>query len=184
MRRFGGSATRPSARHGPHFDLARPVKCRGARLCKIRQPDGPNIAYAPGRRAIPRNRLNALTILGVPRTVRGFFPSLGVPTWRLCPHRAYRQERWPIMDQQTDHAIEWGEDGFARGIGRQSVPHGPFRRGLRALIHFFSYHLVLSRRTTRATRAAGFSLTVHPTVFHPRYFISSECFAEFIDGLD
>jgi len=88
------------------------------------------------------------------------------------------------MHQQADHAIDWGQDGFARGLGRQSVPHGPFRRRLRALIHFFSYHLVLSRRTTRATRVAGFSLTVRPTVFHPRYFISSECFAEFIDGLD
>jgi methylase of polypeptide subunit release factors len=42
----------------------------------------------------------------------------------------------------------------------------------------------LSRQTTRVTRAAGFRLTVRPTVFHPRYFISSECFAEFIDGLD
>jgi methylase of polypeptide subunit release factors len=25
---------------------------------------------------------------------------------------------------------------------------------------------------------------VRPTVFHPRYFISSECFAKFIGGLD
>ena len=33
-------------------------------------------------------------------------------------------------------------------------------------------------------RAAGFRLTVRPTVFHPRYFISSERFAGFIDGLD
>ena len=29
-----------------------------------------------------------------------------------------------------------------------------------------------------------FDLTVRPTVFHPRYFISSECFAEFISRLD
>ena len=55
---------------------------------------------------------------------------------------------------------------------------------LRATIHFLSYHLILSRPTTRVTRAAGFRLTVRPTVFHPRWFISSECFAEFIDGLD
>jgi methylase of polypeptide subunit release factors len=34
------------------------------------------------------------------------------------------------------------------------------------------------------TRAAGFRLEVRPTVFHPRYFISSECFAAFIDRLD
>ena len=34
------------------------------------------------------------------------------------------------------------------------------------------------------TRAAGFRLLVRPTVFHPRYFISSERFAQFIDRLD
>jgi release factor glutamine methyltransferase len=55
---------------------------------------------------------------------------------------------------------------------------------LRATIHFLSYHLILSRPTTRVTRAAGFRLTVRPTVFHPRWFLSSECFAQFIDGLD
>ena len=72
----------------------------------------------------------------------------------------------------------------ASGLGRRSTPHGPVRRWLRAFIHFVSYHLVLARRDTRVTRAAGFRLTVRPTVFHPRYFISSERFAEFIGGLD
>jgi methylase of polypeptide subunit release factors len=70
------------------------------------------------------------------------------------------------------------------GLDRRSIPHGPFRRLLRGFIHFFSYHLILARRDTRVTRAAGFRLTVRPTVFHPRYFISSERFAEFIGGLD
>jgi methylase of polypeptide subunit release factors len=55
---------------------------------------------------------------------------------------------------------------------------------LRQTIHFLSYHLILSRKKTRTTRAAGFHLTVYPTVFHPRFFLSSECFAKFIDGLD
>jgi methylase of polypeptide subunit release factors len=55
---------------------------------------------------------------------------------------------------------------------------------LRRSIHFLAYHLILARRNTRVTRAAGFRLTVRPTVFHPRYFISSECFAEFISRLD
>jgi release factor glutamine methyltransferase len=71
-----------------------------------------------------------------------------------------------------------------RGLDRQSVPHGPWRRCLRYTIHFFSYHLILKRRTTRTTRAAGFRLTVRPTVFHPRYFITSEFFASFIDRLN
>ena len=55
---------------------------------------------------------------------------------------------------------------------------------MRGFIHFFSYHLILSRRSIRVTHAAGFRLTVRPTVFHPRFFISSERFAEFIGGLD
>ena len=72
----------------------------------------------------------------------------------------------------------------AYGLDRRSVPHGPWRRRLRNAIHFFSYHLILKRRTTRVTRAAGFRLIVRPTVFHPRYFITSEFFASFIDRLD
>jgi release factor glutamine methyltransferase len=69
-------------------------------------------------------------------------------------------------------------------LGRRGTPHGPFRRLLRRFIHFFSYHLILSRKRARVTQAAGFRLTVRPTVFHPRYFLSSECFAAFIDKLD
>jgi release factor glutamine methyltransferase len=72
----------------------------------------------------------------------------------------------------------------AGALDRRAIPHGPFRRFLRAFIHFFSYHLILSRQSTRVARAAGFRLNVRPTVFHPRFFISSERFAEFIDGLD
>jgi release factor glutamine methyltransferase len=33
-------------------------------------------------------------------------------------------------------------------------------------------------------RAAGFRLVLRPTVFHPRYFLTSEFFAGFIDKLD
>ena len=69
-------------------------------------------------------------------------------------------------------------------LNRQSIPHGPCRRFLRRFIHFFAYHLVLRRQRIRVTRAAGFRLIVRPTVFHPRYFLSSECFAEFIGRLD
>jgi release factor glutamine methyltransferase len=70
------------------------------------------------------------------------------------------------------------------GLDRRGTPHGFLRRALRRFIHFFSYHLILSRQTIRGTRAAGFRLTVRPTVFHPRFFISSECFAEFIGRLE
>ena len=74
--------------------------------------------------------------------------------------------------------------GWADALRRRSRPHGPFRRALRRIIHFFAYRLILSRRRPSFARAAGFRLTVRPSVFHPRYFLSSECFAEFIGGLD
>lgn len=67
---------------------------------------------------------------------------------------------------------------------RPSAPHSLPRRFLRAFIHFFAYHLILARGSTRSARAAGFRLTVRPTVFHPRYFLTSEFFADFIDKLD
>jgi release factor glutamine methyltransferase len=60
----------------------------------------------------------------------------------------------------------------------------PFRRLLRSMIHFFSYHFVLTRRSTWYTKVGRMHLSVLPTVFHPRYFISSERFANFIAELD
>ena len=86
-------------------------------------------------------------------------------------------DKMPLADVSVDKPI-------AGGLGRRGTPHGPFRRFLRRFIHFFSYHLILARQNIRVTRVAGFRLTVRPTVFHPRYFISSERFAEFIGGLD
>lgn len=58
------------------------------------------------------------------------------------------------------------------------------RRLLRTSIHRLSYYFIYDRRRTRMARAAGFRLVVHPTVFHPRWFITSEYFAGFIGGLD
>src|SRR3954447_9070369 len=83
------------------------------------------------------------------------------------------------MDQ-----ISRSADSDFTGLNRRGTRHGPFRRFLRAFIHFFSYHLILSRQSIRTTRAAGFRLRVRPTVFHPRFFLSSEYFAKFLDGLD
>jgi methylase of polypeptide subunit release factors len=70
------------------------------------------------------------------------------------------------------------------GLDRRGTPHGPFRRLLRQFTHFFSYHLILNRQSIRTSRAAGFRLRVRPTVFHPRFFLSSEYFATFLDMLD
>src|SRR5215475_11211407 len=69
-------------------------------------------------------------------------------------------------------------------LDRDGRRHGRFRNALRKSIHFLSYHLILSRSRTQTTQAAGFRLTVPPTVFHPRFFISSESFAKFVGRLD
>jgi release factor glutamine methyltransferase len=85
------------------------------------------------------------------------------------------REGVPTVEQRLD-------DRF--GLSRPSAPYGLARRWLRGAIHFFSYHLILARRSTRQASAAGFRLVVRPTVFHPRYFLTSEYFAGFIDRLD
>jgi len=85
----------------------------------------------------------------------------------------------------VDDALKVTEAEGAVGVlGRRHTPHTLFRRCLRRLLHFFAYHLILGRQRTRITRAGGFRLVVRPTVFHPRYFLSSEYFAEFISHLD
>jgi methylase of polypeptide subunit release factors len=70
------------------------------------------------------------------------------------------------------------------GLGRPSAPHSLPRRFIRAFIHFFSYHLFLKRQSTRVTRVAGFQLTVRPTVFHPKVFLTGEYFVRFLQSLD
>ncbi len=69
-------------------------------------------------------------------------------------------------------------------LGQAGAGQSTFRRILRSGVHFFSYHLVLKRNRTVTSRAAGFSLRVPPTVFHPRFFRASEVFAGFIGRLD
>jgi release factor glutamine methyltransferase len=86
------------------------------------------------------------------------------------------------MDQITPAEIV--NRSAAGGLDRRGSPEGLLRRLMRGFIFLFSYHVVLSRKSIRTVQAAGFRLTVRPTVFHPRFFVSSERFAEFIDGLD
>src|SRR3954465_10198489 len=88
------------------------------------------------------------------------------------------------MDDVTRIGAAKAAWNASSGVDSRGRQHGFFRRALRAFIHFFSYHFILSRQSIRVSYAAGFRLTVRPTVFHPKFFISSERFAEFIDGLD
>jgi len=73
---------------------------------------------------------------------------------------------------------------LTQGLGRSSAPPSGYKRFIRNVTHFLSYHFILKRRRTTVVRAAGFELTVRPTVFHPRFFLTSEFFAGFLDRLD
>jgi HemK-related putative methylase len=64
-----------------------------------------------------------------------------------------------------------------------TTPNSP-KRILEAILHFLAYHFILKSQSTRTARVAGFELTVGPTVFDPRYFLTSEFFAEFILSLE
>jgi release factor glutamine methyltransferase len=72
----------------------------------------------------------------------------------------------------------------AQDLSGPGAPASRLRCLFRSTIHFFSYHLILKRQRTTVTCAAGFHLVVRPTVFHPRYFLTSEFFAAFIARLD
>jgi release factor glutamine methyltransferase len=60
----------------------------------------------------------------------------------------------------------------------------PARALFRKLVHFFSYHFILTRRRSTTTRVAGLELDVPPTVFHPKIFLTSSFFAQFLQSLD
>jgi release factor glutamine methyltransferase len=69
-------------------------------------------------------------------------------------------------------------------LERATLPPSRWKQFLRRAIHLLSYHFILKRRGTTVARVAGFRLTVRPTVFHPRYFLTSEFFANFISDID
>jgi methylase of polypeptide subunit release factors len=91
-------------------------------------------------------------------------------------------ERPENTDEVGDNVVETTQD--ADGIGRTSAQPTLLRRLLRKTIHVLSYHFILKRERTTVAHAAGFRLTVRPTVFHPGYFLTSEFFAGFIARQD
>jgi len=88
------------------------------------------------------------------------------------------------MDDVTRVSAAKAAWDTSAGPDRRGARQGLFRRAFRSVVHYLSYRFILSRQDIRVTYAAGFRLTVRPTVFHPKYFISSERFAEFIGTLD
>jgi len=74
---------------------------------------------------------------------------------------------------------------FDQIVVRESqTPQTRPKKILESVLHFLAYHFILSRRSTRHVTVAGLDLTVGPTVFDPRFFLTSAFFAEFILGLD
>ena len=88
------------------------------------------------------------------------------------------------MDDVTPVSAAKAAWDAGSGHDRRGTQHGFFRRAFRWIVHFLSYNFILSRPTVRTSYAAGFRLSVRPTVFHPKFFISSEKFASFLDTLD
>lgn len=70
------------------------------------------------------------------------------------------------------------------GLGRWKAPPGQWRRVFRYTVHYLAHKFILNRRCTRSVRAAGFRLSVYPTVFHPKLFLTSEFFARFLATID
>lgn len=62
--------------------------------------------------------------------------------------------------------------------------YGPARSAFRKAVHLMSYHFILARNRSASTRVAGFKLDVPPTVFHPKFFLTSAFFARFLQSLD
>ena len=69
-------------------------------------------------------------------------------------------------------------------LHRPRPPASLARRMFRKFVHLCSYHFVLERRTIRHARVAGLDLTVQPTVFDPKIFLTSKFFADFVQKLD
>ena len=57
-------------------------------------------------------------------------------------------------------------------------------RWIEAALHVLGYYTLLRRPGTRRIRAAGFDLTIAPTVYDPRYHRAPLYFADFIGRLD
>jgi release factor glutamine methyltransferase len=72
----------------------------------------------------------------------------------------------------------------ACGLGRLRPPPGAVRRAFRTTVHYLSHKFILDRRSIRSVRAAGFRLSIYPTVFHPKLFLTSEFFARFLATID
>jgi release factor glutamine methyltransferase len=90
----------------------------------------------------------------------------------------------PVVSTNTDPTLARARPIAVVESARSRSSPRSARRLLDEVVHFLSYRFILARRRTRVSHAAGLRLTVPPTVFHPRFFLTSEFFAAFIARLD
>src|SRR4051812_30944597 len=103
---------------------------------------------------------------------------------QACGYNFIDESTSAIVRLRVDDLRARDDLGTPYGLGRGKLPLSRSKQLLRKTIHFLSYHFILKRRRTTVTRVAGFRLTVRPTVFHPRYFLTSKFFAGFLASLD
>jgi methylase of polypeptide subunit release factors len=109
-----------------------------------------------------------------PAACRGARPRRDVDACRYLEHNLIARRR----AKSAGRKVGRGREPVRLRAAAQATPVDGSGRSL------FSYQFILSRRRTKVPQAAGLRLTVPPTVFHPRYFPTSEFFAAFIAGLD
>jgi release factor glutamine methyltransferase len=73
--------------------------------------------------------------------------------------------------------------GGEKTIGRDDS-FSPTRAVYRTLVHFLSYHFILTRKQSTTTHVGGLDLAVLPSVFHPKIFLTSAFFARFLQSLE
>jgi release factor glutamine methyltransferase len=76
------------------------------------------------------------------------------------------------------------EDPLLTGLPPRRALSKLAHRVIEIGLHVVGYYALLKRPGSRLARAAGFELTIRPTVYDPRYHRAPLYFAEFISGLD
>ena len=83
-----------------------------------------------------------------------------------------------FTDRQADRILTLDD------VKTRTATYSLARSLFRKLVHFFSFHFILNRAGTSTTTVSGLRLTVPPTVFHPKVFLTSKFFADFVQDLD
>ena len=75
-------------------------------------------------------------------------------------------------------------DPLLNDSGRRRAESNRMMKLVERALHFMGYYLLLKRKGTRSIRINGFRLTIHPTVYDPRFYRAPTYFAQFIRTLE